>query len=127
MPLTTGDLFLVNRNGTSHQYTYENMVRDIGVGGVAEQTITNGDWDLADGQFWTVAGGNINFPTVPATAVSMSGIIRTTAPITSWTDGAGNFDFPDGQIVQGEGESIIPYYVQAAGRILIGRATPSIR
>ena len=75
MTLQNTDLFLVNRGGTSHRYSYADLRNDISVGGVLEQEIPNaGAWDLADGPFWRNAGATINFPDVTAAEVNMSGL-----------------------------------------------------
>ena len=91
MTLQNTDLFLVNRGGTSHRYSYADLRNDISVSGVTEQEIPDGAaWSLADGPFWRfTAGGKFNFPTVTATEVNMSGLIRMTGDVTSW--GAGGF------------------------------------
>ena len=63
-------------------------------------------------------------PTVTATEVNMSGLIRMTGDVTTW--GAGGFVFGEGtQPPAGGAEALVPFYVQATNRILIGRATPN--
>ena len=125
MTLQNTDLFLVNRGGTSHRYSYADLRNDISVSGVTEQAIPDGAaWSLADGPFWRTAGGTVNFPTVTATEVNMSGLIRMTGDVTAW--GAGGFVFGEGtEPAAGGGEQLVPFYVQATNRILIGRATPN--
>ena len=131
MTLQNTDLFLVNRGGTSHRYAFADLRNDISVSGVAEQVIpTDANWNLVDGPFWRfeTAAGNIIFPTVTATEVNMSGLIRITAAATinSWVNNAnGNFVFGEATQPPGTGEAIVPFYVQATNRILIGRETPS--
>ena len=124
MTLQNTDLFLVNRGGTSHRYAFSDLRNDISVSGVAEQEIPNGAaWSLADGPFWRNAGATINFPTVTATEVNMSGLIRLTSDVATWGNG---FVFGEGtQPPAGGAEAIVPFYVQATNRILIGRATPN--
>ena len=135
MTLLNTDLFLVNRDGTSHRYSYADLRNDISVSGVTEQVIpesneavadqVNGFWSLADGPFWRFADtGQINFPQVTATEVNMSGLIRITGSVTSW--GAGGFVFGENTEPPADAaEAIVPFYVQATNRILIGRATPN--
>ena len=125
MTLQNTDLFLVNRGGTSHRYSYQDLRNDISVSGLTEQVIpTDGSaWALADGPFWRFAGGNIPFPTVTATEVNMSGLIRLLGDVGTW---GGGFVFGEGtQPPAGGAEAIVPFYVQATNRILIGRATPN--
>ena len=127
MPLQNGDRFLVNRSGTSHRYLYENLLNDIsddisGIG-TAEKTIPNGTAWTVDTPFYNFAGGTINFPTVPADAVNMSGLIRLTGGVIAW---AGGFQFPDGTDIPGTAKSILPFYVESQTVILIGRETPTI-
>lgn len=126
MTLQNTDLFLVNRGGTSHRYSYADLRNDISVSGVTEQLIPDAAaWSLADGPFWRfTATGTINFPTVTATEVNMSGLIRITGSVTAW--GAGGFVFGEGTEPPADAaEALVPFYVQATDRILIGRATPN--
>ena len=126
MTLQNTDLFLVNRGGTSHRYSYADLRNDISVSGVTEQLIPeSAAWSLAAGPFWRFeATGQINFPTVTATEVNMSGLIRMTGDVTTW--GAGGFVFGEGtEPPAGGAEALVPFYVQATNRILIGRATPN--
>ena len=119
MTLQNTDLFLVNRGGTSHRYAFSDLRNDISVSGVTEQLIPDGAaWALADGPFWRfTATGQINFPTVTATEVNMSGLIRITGSVTSW--GAGGFVFGEGTEPPADAaEALVPFYVQAK----IGRA-----
>ena len=43
MTLQNTDLFLVNRGGTSHRYSYADLRNDISVSGVTEQVIPDGE------------------------------------------------------------------------------------
>ena len=125
MTLQNTDLFLVNRGGTSHRYAFSDLRNDISVSGVTEQVIpTNGDpWALADGPFWRFAGGNIINPDVTASEVNMSGLIRLLGDVATWGD---SFVFGEStQPPAGGAEALVPFYVQATDRILIGRATPN--
>ena len=126
MTLQNTDLFLVNRGGTSHRYSYADLRNDISVSGVTEQAIPDGAaWSLADGPFWRTAGGTINFPTVTASEVNMSGLIRMTGDVGLL---GVQVAFVFGEATQpaaGGAEALVPFYVQATNRILIGRATPN--
>ena len=126
MTLQNTDLFLVNRGGTSHRYAFSDLRNDISVSGVTEQLIPDAAaWSLADGPYWRfTATGTINFPTVTATEVNMSGLIRITGSVTAW--GAGGFVFAEATEPPADAaEALVPFYVQATDRILIGRATPN--
>ena len=126
MTLQNTDLFLVNRGGTSHRYSYADLRNDISVSGINEQLIPDAAaWSLANGPFWRfTATGTINFPTVTATEVNMSGLIRITGSVTAW--GPGGFVFGEATEPPADAaEALVPFYVQATNRILIGRATPN--
>ena len=123
MPLQNTDIFLVNRGGTSHQYSWENIQGDMDATGSAEGTIPNGTAWTVDQPFWNFAGGTINFPTVPAASVNMSGLIRLTANVIAW-NGDG-FEFPDGTDIPGTAKAVLPFYVESQTVILIGRETPA--
>ena len=123
MPLQNTDILLVNRAGTSHQYSFQNFVNDLDATGSAEATIPNGTAWTVNQPFWNFAGGTINFPTVPAASVNMSGLIRLTANVIAW-NGDG-FQFPDGADIPGTAKALLPFYVESQTVILIGRETPS--
>ena len=125
MTLQNTDLFLVNRGGTSHRYSYEDLRNDLSVGGIAERVLpTNGlPWALADGPFWRCLGGNVPNPDVTAAEVNMTGLIRLLGDVGTWDS---FFVFAEGtQPPAGGAEALVPFYVQATNRILIGRSTPN--
>ena len=123
MPLQNTDILLVNRAGTSYQYSFQDLANDLDATGSAEATIPDGAAWTVDQPFWNFAGGTINFPTVPAASVNMSGLIRLTADVIAWSgDG---FQFPDGVDIPGNAKALFPFYVESQTVILIGRETPS--
>ena len=125
MTLQNTDLFLVNRGGTSHRYSYQNIANEINSAGVAEVAVADAtDWTL-DSPFIRFAGGTLNFPTVPVAKVNSSGLIRLTAGVLAYDNTLGNFVFPNGTAIAGTAEATLPFYVQATNRILIGFETPA--
>ena len=88
-----------------------------------ERTITAGagNWDLANGQNWTV--GAIAIPQPTNGVAGQCGLIRVTAAPTSWPTG-GALKFVSGAAPALTGfPAIIPFYVQDASNVLLG--TPS--
>ena len=83
---------------------------------VPERTITTA-FDLSTGPYWTC--GAIDIPN-PTNAISgMGGLIRLTGEPTSW----GNyFKFSGGVAPTGTGT--IPFYVESATYICLGKITP---
>ena len=78
----------------------------------------SGSWDLSDGPFFRFDGGTV--PAFTNAVAGASGLIRVTAAIDGWTGNVVPLDvtlpsptsFP----------SIVPYYVQNTGTVLLGTA-----
>ena len=82
-----------------------------------ERTITAGAFDLATGNFWTC--GAIAIPNPTHAKAAMSGLIRLTAAPTGW---GGNFKHAGGSATAPTAfPAIVPFYVQSASVILVGK------
>ena len=82
-----------------------------------ERTITAGAFDLATGNFWTC--GAIAVPNPTNAVAGMSGLIRLTAAPTGW---GSNFKHAGGSATAPTAfPAIVPFYVQAADTILVGK------
>lgn len=138
MALQDTDQFLVNRNGTSHRYTFSNFKGDLtndldfidetegdarylqltggrltGAVDQVEREITGSAWDLNTSNFWRC--GAINVPNPLNGVNGQSGLIRFTATPTSFAAQIilpANFDIT--------APSIVPFYVATPTRILLG-------
>lgn len=79
-----------------------------------ERTITGAAFNLATGPYWTC--GAITIPNPTNAVAGMSGLIRVTAAPSGW---GANFSTPPTPTVF---PSIIPFYVESASSIRLGRA-----
>ena len=131
MALQNDDLFYVQRGTTGHKIEYQNIKSDV-IDGVdtsgllplaggnmtgavtsTEVAITAGAFDLSEGNFFSA--GAIDVPNPTNGVVGQSGLIRFTAVPTSLGD----------QLIQPANfnitaASVVPFYVQAANRVLLG-------
>ena len=88
-------------------------------GGVTatERTVTAGAFDLATGNFWTC--GAIAIPNPTNAVAGMSGLIRLTAAPAGWGT---NFKHAGGSATAPKAfPAIVPFYVQDATTILVGK------
>ena len=87
-----------------------------------EETIS-GTWDLSAGNFWYCSGG-IAVPNPTNAVAGMSGLIRLAAAPTGW---GSNIKHPGGAAETiATFPAMVPFYVQDASTILLGKATQGI-
>ena len=120
MALQSDDLFYVQRGNSGHKIEYKDFGLLPLAGGnltgavtANEIAITASAWDLSDGNFFSC--GAIAIPTPTKGVNGQSGLIRFTDVPTS---------FPAETILPADfniaGACVVPFYVQAADRILLG-------
>lgn len=87
-----------------------------------EETIS-GTWDLSAGNFWYCSGG-ITVPNPTNAVAGMSGLIRLAAAPTGWGT---NIKHPGGSAESiSSFPAVVPFYVESASVILLGKATQGI-
>ena len=83
---------------------------------VPERTITDTEFDLATGPYWTA--GAIDIPNPTNAIAGLSGLIRLTDAPTSWDS---NYSF-SGDVPAAAG--MVPFYVESPTNIIVGKVTP---
>ena len=124
-PVQPGDVF----SGDYNDLTNKPSIPPAFDGGEINSSITSpeetisGTWDLSAGNFWYCSGG-ITVPNPTNAVAGMSGLIRLTAAPIGW---GSNIKHPGGSAETiANFPAMVPFYVQDASTILLGKATQGI-
>ena len=119
MTLQNTDLFYVQRGASGHKIEYKDFGFLQLTGGALSGTVTGDEtsigatWDLSASNFFTC--GAVAIPTPTNGVKAQSGVIRFSDVPTSFP---AETILPDGFNITGA--CVVPYYVVAADRILLG-------